>query len=71
VVTENIYYRRGPMKKIRLNLERLEVETFEAALAEREGGTVRGWQVTDPRRSDCLDTCDGCPTYSCKPIVCL
>ena len=59
------------MKKIRLNVEKLAVESFDTDAVEKQGGTVRGWQVTDPRRSDCLDTCDGCPTYSCKPIVCL
>ncbi|HEX8903304.1 MAG TPA: hypothetical protein VF771_00530 [Longimicrobiaceae bacterium] len=59
------------MKKFRMNLESLTVETFETDAVEKQEGTVRGWMVTDPRRSDCLDTCDGCPTYSCPPIVCL
>lgn len=59
------------MKKIHLELDRLEVETFEPAAARDRNGTVVGWQLTDPRRSDCLDTCDGCPTYSCPPRVCL
>jgi hypothetical protein len=59
------------MKKIWLNVEELTVETFATDRVDSDGGTVRGWMATDPRRSDCLDTCDGCPTYSCKPIVCL
>lgn len=59
------------MKKISLNVENLQVETFETDLVKNEEGTVRGWMVTDPRRSDCLNTCDGCPTYSCPPVVCL
>ena len=59
------------MKKIRLNVEKLTVETFQTDEIESQGGTVRGWMATDPRRSDCLNTCDGCPTYSCPPIVCL
>ena len=59
------------MKKIQLDAESLRVETFEAERARDEKGTVLGWNATDPRRSDCLNTCDGCPTYSCPPIVCL
>ncbi|MBV9110418.1 MAG: hypothetical protein JO306_13480 [Gemmatimonadetes bacterium] len=59
------------MKKIRLNVEKLKVETFQTDEVELQGGTVRGWMATDPRRSDCLNTCDGCPTYSCRPVVCL
>ncbi|HEX9939226.1 MAG TPA: hypothetical protein VGB15_18935 [Longimicrobium sp.] len=59
------------MKKIQLDVDSLRVETFEAELARDARGTVVGWNVTDPRRSDCLDTCDGCPTYSCPPRVCL
>ncbi|HET7462323.1 MAG TPA: hypothetical protein VFJ82_13805 [Longimicrobium sp.] len=59
------------MKKIQLDVDGLRVETFEPEHSRDARGTVVGWQVTDPRRSDCLNTCDGCPTYSCPPIVCL
>jgi hypothetical protein len=59
------------MKKVRLNIETLQVESFEAEAQEMERGTVGANLLTNPLRSDCLNTCDGCPTYSCnQPINC-
>ena len=59
------------MKKMKLTIEALRVESFEAEAQEREGGTVEAYLLTNPLRSDCLNTCDGCPSYSCnQPVNC-
>ena len=44
---------------------------FDTDRAGAEKGTVLARMATHPLRSDCLDTCDNCPTYSCPPWVCL
>lgn len=54
------------MKKIQLDLDQLAVESFETLGDARGEGTVLALEVTNPRLSDCLNTCDGCPTYSCN-----
>ena len=65
------------MRKLRLDVEQLTVETFEVTrAAERERGTVRGHLTnnvitcdnTDCNQNTCLDTCATCPNtcwYSC------
>jgi hypothetical protein len=59
------------MKKIKLNIDALRVESFDAEAQDGESGTVGAFLVTNPLRSDCLNTCDGCPSYSCnQPINC-
>ena len=53
------------MKKLRLELDALEVESFEAAAADAEPGTVQAHEVTLR-----ADTC-GCPDTSIKiPCFC-
>lgn len=59
------------MNKVKLNIEALLVESFEAEAMEGERGTVGAHLLTNPLRSDCLNTCDGCPSYSCnQPVNC-
>ena len=60
------------MKKLQLELDRLTVESFDTDSADEKRGTVLAqMRATHPLRSDCLNTCDDCPTYSCPPWVCL
>lgn len=60
------------MKKVTLNVDALRVESFEAEAQARERGTVGAHLATHPYLSDCLNTCDDCPTkYSCNvPFNC-
>ena len=53
------------MKKIRLELDALSVESFEVAEAAEQRGTVRGHLVSDA--GDCPDTEDDCtlPVRAC------
>lgn len=59
------------MRKLRLDLESLEVSSFETAVPEREGGTVRGNYLDT--KADCDSTrvvrdcqCTRyCPTETC------
>jgi hypothetical protein len=66
------------MKKLRLNLDQLAVETFDVTFtAAQTGGTVRGhvsWPApatcvnTDCEQNTCAETCRTCPDtcfYSC------
>lgn len=57
-------------QKIRLDLERLEADTFEVLpAAEVRGGTVNAHDSTTvmPQRT-CWNTC-GCPTYIPHPCA--
>lgn len=55
------------MKKLRLEIDELAVESFEVAKAPGEKGTVRGEQQTFTCQPEtCIDyTCvgNGCPTF--------
>jgi hypothetical protein len=59
------------MKKIKLNLESLEVESFAAAEDTREGGTVRGNGGSN-RACNSAMSClaDTCYFYSCFESDC-
>jgi hypothetical protein len=54
------------MKKLKLDLDRLRVETFQTAAADARRGTVRGLAMMDPVRPEvstdqpnsCLDSHD-------------
>lgn len=52
------------MRKVRLNVEELAVESFHAAVAADGEGTVHGHQETWPFR--CTQFC----TYNCTGIPC-
>lgn len=60
------------MKKLKLGLEELAVESFDTTPAHRERGTVVGEQCTCPTAC----TCPGCPTcdntcpYTCDDQTC-
>jgi hypothetical protein len=60
------------MKKIRLNLDALAVDTFDTAAAKEGKGTVLANSATHPYLSNCANTCDDCPSvYSCNvPFNC-
>lgn len=74
------------MRKIKLNLEELDVESFEPDEARGGRGTVRGAQVTayyqlcydtDTWQMSCTceptcnaDTCYNCPTPACPTPAC-
>ncbi len=61
------------MKKVRLNLETLRVDSFEAEAGRGGRGTIGGHSYyTILYHSQCAETCDDCPTiYSCnKPVHC-
>ena len=59
------------MRKLKLDVETLQVESFEALPPAAEGGTVHGALNRDQDSSGCdgsggwgslFGTCDGCPT---------
>ena len=61
------------MKKLRLSVDALHVESFLTAENEREGGTVRAFDSTTAgqRLCGCTDVggaceTDGCGTYGCS-----
>ncbi|HEX8695608.1 MAG TPA: pinensin family lanthipeptide [Longimicrobium sp.] len=64
------------MRKLRLKLDALRVESFEtAAAAPREAGTVHGHARPTRQQQTCDLTCegDGCPLSgygSCQPDTC-
>jgi len=62
------------MKKLKLELEELRVESLETGSGEETVGTVRGRNyatdvgTTCDGRNTCWDSCDGvCGTYYCAP----
>jgi hypothetical protein len=63
------------MNKIKLNLDRLQVETFEAGCASTERGTVHGHYsqrgTCDGRAATCqVGTCTAyCGTAACTEII--
>ncbi|HEX8246033.1 MAG TPA: hypothetical protein VF541_21135 [Longimicrobium sp.] len=48
------------MKKLKLQLDALEVESFEVAKQTAEGGTVRGHDSSSSARLGCMDGCVSC-----------
>lgn len=65
------------MKKLKLEVDELAIETFETAETVEEQGTVRAHHHTleDIDTCDggntCWDSCDGvCGTYFCTPDTC-
>lgn len=60
------------MKKVRLSVETLRVESFEAEARQGQRGTVGAYQQTHVYLSGCDHTCDDCPSvYSCNvPFNC-
>ena len=66
------------MKRLKLRMEDLEVDTFQAAPVLKEKGTVFGeaytqFQVLTCGNDDtCADTCSGaCASASCEYFTCL
>lgn len=58
------------MKKLQLDLDRLEVETFVTREEERKPGTVNANEVTVP--ISCDGTCDiSCYEGSCAGTTCV
>jgi len=55
------------MRKMKLNLESLNVESFATAGASREQGTVYGNAPTNGNNTRCLSAIDACPTGFCAP----
>jgi hypothetical protein len=65
------------MKKLRLELEDLDVQSFPTGEAQAAGGTVEAREVTAVRcntdqscgAGTCALSCDGvCGTYFCPPV---
>lgn len=55
------------MRKIKLNLEALNVESFATAAAAGARGTVLGNQPTRGANTQCASAYDACPTGFCAP----
>ncbi|HEX6750247.1 MAG TPA: hypothetical protein VF092_23340 [Longimicrobium sp.] len=61
------------MRKIRLDVDQLQVTSFTTQAAEKEKGTVHGHAETLGAGETCIgntcwDSCDGvCGTYYCVP----
>jgi hypothetical protein len=52
-------------KKLRLNVEDLEVEAFTAAGGAARRGTVRGHNDFAPTDATCMQTCGGQIQFTC------
>ena len=55
------------MRKIKLNVESLAVESFETAAAGAAQGTVLGAERTRGTNDACQTPIDGCATGFCAP----
>lgn len=55
------------MRKMKLSLDELRVETFSVAAGEGERGTVRGHAPQSGGRDTCGHTCDNA---TCETLVC-
>lgn len=55
------------MRKMKLNLESLNVESFATASAARGQGTVLGHVKTNGANTQCASAYDACPTGFCAP----
>jgi len=60
------------MKKLRLKIDELGVESFPTAAAQPAAGTVRGFDSTtgDQRLCGCTDNGNPCDTYGCGTYAC-
>ena len=59
------------MKKIKLNIERLHVESFPTAAAEQGKGTILGNAKTvDATCSPCQSAIDACPSVYGATLPC-
>jgi len=58
------------MRKIKLNLEALNVESFVTAAPAGGEGTVLGHAQTNGQNTQCLSAIDACPTRLCDTNVC-
>ena len=55
------------MRKLTLNFDALNVETFETAKGAAGQGTVYGNAQTNGQNTQCLSAIDACPTGFCAP----
>ena len=55
------------MRKIQLNIEALNVESFVTAPSARGEGTVLGHEPTNGAVTQCRSAFDACPTGFCAP----
>jgi len=55
------------MRKIKLDVESLSVESFATASAPRAKGTVLGHEPTRGHNTQCASAYDACPTGFCAP----
>ncbi|HET7461139.1 MAG TPA: hypothetical protein VFJ82_07815 [Longimicrobium sp.] len=53
------------MKKITLDVEALEVHTFEVAVTDEQGGTVEGYFATKIQQNTCDPNVGTCFGYTC------
>jgi hypothetical protein len=53
------------MKKLRLELDALEVESFSTLAGEKERGTVKGQRWSEEWNSNC------CPQSASVPVACM
>ena len=59
------------MRKIKLEIESLSVESFETAAAAGEMGTVFGNEPTNGNNQECRSAVDACPTRLCETSICV
>jgi hypothetical protein len=59
------------MRKIKLNVESLSVESFATAAVAGEMGTVFGNQPTNGNNQECRSAVDACPTRLCETNNCV
>jgi hypothetical protein len=55
------------MRKLTLNVDALNVQSFATAPAAKAQGTVYGHAPTNGNNTDCLSAVDACPTGFCAP----
>jgi hypothetical protein len=55
------------MRKMKLNIEALNVESFTTAEADKAQGTVLGHVKTNGAVTQCRSAYDACPTGFCAP----
>jgi hypothetical protein len=56
------------MRKIKLEIESLSVESFETAAVAGEMGTVFGNEPTRGNNEECRSAVDACPTRICVTV---
>ena len=55
------------MRKLTLDLETLNVQSFETGAEKRDHGTVYGHAPTRGHHTQCASAFDACPTGFCAP----